>query len=128
MINTPAKAGFSAIELLISMFIAAAFIGAGYQLYAVIIKDGATAQFHARASNVAYTNLRLYAAKATNPCTELAPSPTPTVPASSGLSNADIDVDTTCPYGVGDPTSKVTVTVTYGAPQEKVVHALFVTN
>lgn len=127
MTQRDTQSGFSAVELLISLFIAVAFIAAGYQLYAVVIKDGADARYRAEASNIAYAKLRLYAAQATNPCTEVTPSPTPELPADT-LPNGDITADITCPYGIGNPTSKVVVAVQYGSPQHKVVHALYVTN
>ena len=66
MTNTTSQAGFSAVELLITLFIAVAFIGAGYQLYAIIIKDGSEASLRAKANTIAYENLRTYSAKTTN--------------------------------------------------------------
>lgn len=121
------QAGFSAVELLISLFIAVAFIGAGYQLYAVIVKDGGDARMRARANDIAYDNLRTYTPQATDPCTVATPSPAPTIPAPSGLPpNATIAVTFSCPYGLSDPLTKITVTVLYGTPQQEVTHALFV--
>lgn len=119
--------GFSAVELLITLFVAVAFIGTGYQLYSIIINDGGAARMRARASNIAYDNLRRYASQATSPCTTFTPTPTPNIPANSGLSSAAISVVPTCPYG-SSTTTKIQVTVTYGTPQQGVVHALYVTN
>jgi prepilin-type N-terminal cleavage/methylation domain-containing protein len=62
------QAGFSAVELLITLFIAAAFVATGYQLYSVIIQDGEAAREQAKASNIAYDNLRRYSPQATSPC------------------------------------------------------------
>jgi len=121
------QSGFSAIELLITLFIAAAFLATGYQLYSVVIKSGVTARSRSLASNLAYSNLRQYAAEATNPCTVVTPTPTPTIPTSYGLTNAAITVTFSCPYGATSPTSKLQVTVTYGTGGE-VDHALLVTN
>ena len=122
------QAGFSAIELLITLFIAAAFIGTGAQLYSVIIQNSDEARMRAKASNIAYDNLRRYAAKSTNPCAVISPSPTPTIPADSGLPNASIVVTTTCPYGVGTSTSRVEARVLYGTPQQEATHATYVAN
>ena len=127
MTNTTSQAGFSAVELLITLFIAVAFIGAGYQLYAIIIKDGSEASLRAKANTIAYENLRTYSAKTTTPCTDVAVSPQPTVPANT-IAGATIFVTINCPYGVGDPVSKVSVSVRYGSPQIEVVHAAFVNN
>lgn len=121
------QSGFSAVELLISLFIAVAFVGAGYQLYAVVIKDGSDAKLRARANDIAYDKLRSYSTQATNPCTSVTPSPTPALPNPSGLPNASITVSITCPYA-SDPISKVSVTISYGTPQQGVTHALFVKN
>lgn len=121
------QAGFSAVELLISMFIAVAFIAAGYQLYSVIVKDGSDARLQARASAIAYENLRTYSATASSPC--VASSATTALPAtgSTGLPTATMYINLSCPYGTSDLTTKVSVRITYGSPQKEVIHALFVT-
>jgi prepilin-type N-terminal cleavage/methylation domain-containing protein len=121
------QSGFSAVELLITLFIAAAFVATGYQLYSIIIQNGETAQQQAKASNIAYTNLRQYSTQVTGPCTTVTPTPTPSIPTGSNLPSPAITVVITCPYGTSSGVSKVTVTVTYGSPQQEVVHALFVT-
>ena len=122
------QAGFSAVELLISLFIAVAFIAAGYQLYAVIVKDGSDARYQSRASNIAYENLRTYSAQATSGCTVISPA-SQSLPSTgaNGLPSATMYINITCPYGLSDPTSKVSVRITYGTPQQEVTHALFVT-
>jgi Tfp pilus assembly protein PilV len=122
------QSGFSAVELLISMFIAVAFIAAGYQLYSVIVKDGSDARLQARASAIAYENLRTYSATASSPCvvSSLAPVALPST-GSNGLPSATMYVNLTCPYGTSDLTTKVSVRITYGSPQKEVTHALFVT-
>ena len=122
------EAGFSAVELLITLFIAVAFVGTAYQLYSIIIDDGGTARTRTQANNIAYTTLRSYAPQATNPCSVVTPSPTPTIPGNSTLSAASITVTFSCPYGLAAATTKVQVSVKYGSPQEEVVHALYVTN
>ena len=127
MSRVAAQSGFSAVELLITLFIAAAFIATGYQLYSVILKSGGEANFRSRANNIAYDNLRRYSTQVTSPCTTVTPTPTPTIPSNAGISNAAVSVTITCPYGSASPTSKVRVSVTYGSPQQEVVHALLVT-
>jgi hypothetical protein len=122
------QAGFSAVELLITLFIAVAFIGTGYQLYSIIINGGGEARAQARASNIAYDNLRRYTPQATNPCSVFTPTPTPTIPANSGLSNATITVTISCPYTTAVTVTKVQVSVKYGSPQQEVLHAIYVTN
>jgi Tfp pilus assembly protein PilV len=126
MIRAAKQSGFSAVELLITLFIAAAFIGTGYQLFSIVTQNGESARSKAKASNIAYDNLRRYSPQATNPCTVVTPSPTPSIPSGSNLPNASISVSITCPYGTSVGLTKVTATVTYGNPQESVVHVLFV--
>lgn len=117
--------GFSAVELLITLFIAAAFLICGYQLYDLIIKDSGETRTQARASNLAYDYLQQYKLKAENPCNEsIAGLPNDQeVPDVDKLSNVRLTVAITCPYDnvpAGEtPTpvttlSKVSVTITYG--------------
>lgn len=122
------ESGFSAAELLITLFIAAAFVTTGYQLYSVVINDGGVARLRAHADDVAYSALRQYAPQATNPCSVVTPSPAPTVPASEKLPNAAMTVTFSCPFGTTSTTTKVEVSLTYGTPQEEVAHALYVSN
>lgn len=50
--------GFTTVELLVTLFIAVAFLMSGYQLYSMIIRDGGEARARAKASNVAYDYLK----------------------------------------------------------------------
>jgi Tfp pilus assembly protein PilE len=127
MRQTRHTTGFTAIELLITLFIATAFIATGYQLYSIIVKNGGQVRMHANASNIAYDNLRRYADLVTNPCTASAtPSPTPTIPSNSGLPSASITVTLSCPYTNTINITKVLVAVKYGTPQQEVDHAIYV--
>ncbi|HMI09168.1 MAG TPA: hypothetical protein VK497_02095 [Candidatus Saccharimonadales bacterium] len=124
---TYTESGFTAVELLVTLFVAVAFLATGYQLYTVILQDGGAARTQAKASNIAYAALRKYSPQVVKPC--VASNPAATIPAGSGLLNPTISVNISCPTGTGTTTtSKVQVTVTYGpAPQEQVVHAIFAT-
>lgn len=130
MKKTTSQSGFSAIELLISLFIAVAFVGAGYQLYALTVRSGGEARLRSRADNIAYETLRTYTPQATDPCTVVTPSPTPTLPSATGptgLPDASITVTFSCPYGTSAKTSKLQVRILYGTPQKEVIHASFIT-
>lgn len=114
------QSGFSAIELLITLFIAAAFLICGYQLYDLIIKDSGETRQQSRAGNVAYEYLQRYKSSSSvkSPC-EATSSDIIETPTVSGLSNVSIAIKITCPYTTG-PTpintlSKVSVTLTYGS-------------
>ncbi|HEY1085719.1 MAG TPA: hypothetical protein VGE34_03265 [Candidatus Saccharimonadales bacterium] len=132
-INSFTEDGFSAVETLITLFIAVLFIIAGNQLYTYVMKNGAESDQQARASNVGYEYLRSKAPAATSPCTDSSPQNYTNEPV-SGLSNVNITLDVSCPYSSatsGDPRrniSEVTVTVKYGGatPQLEVQHAVFV--
>lgn len=127
------QAGFSAVELMISLFIAVAFLASGYQLYGVIVKDGASTRYQAQASNIAYAAMRKYASQPNGNCVaSTAPSPAPTLTADelkllparpSGA--AQLVVAFSCPYGTSSNVWRVTATVRYGNPQKEVSHATF---
>lgn len=120
------QVGFSAVELMITLFIGVAFIGSGYQLYSIAITDGRDVRLRAQASSIAYSQMRSTAATVTDPCTPSTPS-TP-MPANSGLVNSQMNTGITCPYGTTSSVSAVTVTLTYGndSPQKQVTHAVYV--
>jgi prepilin-type N-terminal cleavage/methylation domain-containing protein len=119
------QSGFSAIELLITLFIAAAFLMSGYQLYDVIMKDGGETTAKTRASNVAYDYVQQYKTTPTNPCTAQTPL-TDSPKTVSGLSNVTVTVTISCPYSSITSISKVLVTVKYNTPQQTVSNATYV--
>ena len=125
MNNLNKQAGFTAVELLITLFVAAAFLVSGYQLYNLIIKDGGQARAQARASNVAYDYMRRYSSSATNPC--LINTPVDNVGITiTGLSAVTITVAVTCPYTATTSLSRVDVTVLYNNPQQTVEYTTYV--
>ena len=119
------QSGFSAIELLITLFIAAAFLMSGYQLYDVIMKDGGETSAQARASNTAYDYLQRYKTTATNPCTAQTPLTNQSITVSN-LSSVTATVAITCPYSSVTSISKVQVTINYNTPQKTISNATYV--
>jgi len=122
------QSGFTAVELLITLFVAAAFLIAAYQLFNLVIKDGGNTRAESRASNIAYDYMRQYAASSTTiPCT-------PSIPLSSapvsvdGLSDATITVTVTCPPSAISSLSKVEVALSYNKPLQTVKYATFVSS
>ena len=96
MRNRQKQSGFSAVELLITLFIASVFLLTGFQLYAAILKNGGDARQQSSASNVAADYLQQYTATATSPCTP--GTPLLNSPASGqGLTNATVTVTISCP-------------------------------
>ncbi len=127
-IRPRSASGFTAVELLITLFVAVAFIIAGYQLYGVIIKDGGATRAQSTANNLAYTYMRQYAASApascTTPLTPLTNSPLNT----AGLSNATVTIVITCPYYPAlTNIAEVQAIIKYNTPQQTITNAVYVT-
>jgi len=93
---------FTAVELLITLFIAAAFLMSGYQLYNLIIKDGGETRMQARASNVAYDYLQRYKSNVTNPCTVQTPLTDSPITVDN-LTDVTVSIAITCPYASTTP-------------------------
>ena len=124
VIRSKSQSGFTAVELLITLFVAAAFLIAGYQLYVVILKDSGNARAQANASNVANNYLQRYAPTAPNPCantTLLTAAPINV----AGLSSVTLGVTVSCPYPNNLNVSKVTVTILYNNPQQTIQYSTF---
>lgn len=118
--------GFSTVELLISLFIAAAFIATGFQLFFVVINDGNETRLRSRAGNIAYEKLRQYDATAPVPCSTSHGTQTLDIPAAD-LPAASGQVTFTCPYGINAKTTRVNVSIEYGDKPEIVEASLDVT-
>lgn len=119
------QAGFTAIELLITLFVAAAFLVSGYQLYTIIIKDSGNTRAQSRASNVAYDYMRRYSTSAVSPCVASTPLNSASINVSN-ISAVTITVALSCPYSAVPTITKVTATVNYNNPQQTVTYATYV--
>lgn len=119
------QSGFTAVELLITLFVAAAFLIASYQLFNLVIKDGGATRAQSRAANVAYDYLRQYAASATTiPCTPS--SPLNDAPLSvDGLTDVTISVTVSCLPSAVASLSKVEADITYNNPSQTVAYATY---
>lgn len=124
MYRQTSRGGFTAVEVLITLFIIGFILASGYQAYALVTNDAGNTRNHAEASNIAYENLRRIQGVVGNPCTTSTSSvdfpPWSTLP-----EPRSIEAAIACPYGTADPVSLVTVTVSYGSTNEKVVHAVY---
>ena len=125
--------GFSAAELLITLFIASLFLITGFQLYSYVVRDGEESAQLSKASNLAYQYLRSTAANTTyvkSPCSTSSQPGSQNLATSTGLNNASVDVVVSCPYSSAplNSASLFTATVTYSSPsgQETVTHAMLV--
>jgi prepilin-type N-terminal cleavage/methylation domain-containing protein len=122
--KTYSQSGFSAVELLITLFIGSIFLIAGYQLWIQVVTSGSESNQFAKASNVSYDYLRRNASTACSPNPNTI-SQTPTI---EGLSDVSITVTVSCPFsGSGQPSNlrKIVSHITYGSPQKEVTHVVF---
>jgi prepilin-type N-terminal cleavage/methylation domain-containing protein len=125
MITPKKQSGFTAVELLITLFVAAAFLVTGYQLYTIIIKDSGNTRAQARAANVAYDYIRRYSPSASISCS--ASTPVNNAPITvSGLQNVTVIVTYTCPYPSTPTITAVDVVVNYNTPQQSVEYKTYV--
>src|SRR5690606_30580614 len=126
MTTTKQEKGFSTVELLIALFVAAAFIATSFQLFSIVMQDGNQARLRAKAGSIANTVLQSRINSTNSPC-----SPTPssaTVPiSSSDLPQASAAVTYSCPYGSSSKTTRVRVVVSYDSPAKQVEGSLDVT-
>lgn len=122
--------GFSAVELLITLFIAAIFVLAGYQLYSYVLLGGTETSQEAIASNIAYKYLRQVADTITEGSCAAASPMTNQAVSNAGLPNTTVTVTVTCPYASGPQSgiSLVQSSVHYlsSTDTETVSHALYV--
>lgn len=125
MTTTTKQSGFTTIELLITLFVAAAFLVSGYQLYNLIIKDSGQTRATSRASSIAYDYMRRYSTSATSPCTVSTPLSNSSISV-GGLTNVLITVAISCPYSATTSISKVDVLIKYNTPQQTLEYATYV--
>lgn len=117
--------GFSAIELLVTLFIAVAFLGTAYQLYTVVIRDSADARFRARASNIAYAELRKRSDDSVQGCTAVPEQVFDVNAAASGLDKPVGKATIECRQ---DGLTFIKIAVSYGPANQRqeVQHAAFI--
>ena len=110
--------GFSSVELLIVLFIAAAFAISGYQLYSSVLSASLSGKSDIAASNLANDYLERYRYRASTPCNEKTIIDDLSV-SSDILRGPKVTVKITCPIqGVSSffkngVSSKIESTVTY---------------
>ena len=118
--------GFTTVELLISLFIAAAFIATAFQLFSVVTKDSNKAQLRATAAGIINTTIQERSNNVSATCTPQSDSPT-AIPVAQLPQPATVTVSYTCPYGQSSKTTRVTAVVSYGTPSVVVKGSLDVT-
>lgn len=119
------NSGLTAVELLVTIVIAALLLGAAYQLFNSILQSSSKARARAEADSIAYDILRDKQQSATNPCT--AQSIPTNAPTGTNLPTATVVTLISCPYGNTSPLSMVTVKVEYNDPDpQEVTRAIII--
>lgn len=126
MIATRAQDGFSTVELLIALFVAAAFIATSFQLFSIVMNDGNDARLRAQASSIASNIIQSRIDTTNSPCSPTPATATVSIP-SSDLPQASASVTYRCPYGNSSKTTRIRVVVSYGSPTKQVEEVLDVT-
>lgn len=126
------QSGFTVVELLTSIIVAALFVGVFYQLFVVLITVNASARNMAQASSLAYSNMRRYPTAASTSLTCSTNSTSLLNTTGSETSYPDLGsvtetVTASYPYGCTAiyDVVKLVSTVRYGT-NSKVSHATYV--
>lgn len=128
IVNQAVKPGFTAVEVLIAMFIGSLLLMGGYQAYTLVIDNTRESRERALISSFAYDAMRRYEVSRTAaPCAPQSGTITDdTVPVSPKVQIHSKQYIISCPYGsTNTDISKVTVRIVYGSPQKEVIHAIY---
>lgn len=125
-------AGFTLVEMLVTMVLGVLFVGTLYQLYIVTVQSATEANRDAKASIVGYELLRREVGNGTpTPCTSRVTNRNLATDHSLNTDGLPRPVSATividCPYNTTTPqVSRVSVTVRYGqdSSQSEVRHAI----
>lgn len=122
--------GLTTVELVVTLFIATAFVLAGYQLYTYVLLRGTQASHQASASRIAYKYLRQYQHDAANTtCSARTPMNNENIP-NTNLNQPKMTVTISCPFSSNpqlNSISLITVKLDYqfASKPETVSHASY---
>ena len=117
--------GFTAVELLVTLFVATMFMAASYQLYSIIVKDSGDIRARSKASNIAYAELRKRADTRYLTCSNV-DQPLP-IPADHKLDNPEGRVVVICHLnGLTEVRTNIWYGPGTGTDRAEVKHAVFV--
>lgn len=122
--------GFTAIELLVTLFVAALALASGYQLYAAVINQDSKTRLEAETGLLAHSEVKKHNSSATTPCTPQTLKSNTLVnitESSAGAVTGRMTVLLDCPNLSLPNLSRVTVKITYGTPAKTVTHASYIT-
>ena len=121
--------GFTAVEILVTVFVAALLLMSGYQLHSVIIRQSADTRTMSQASNIGYEILRKQSYSAViNPCSNPQKTAIPgsSIPANGLPAPVSVTISKCRPYNDSNLVN-VIVTVKYGPQNREVSHAMYLT-
>ena len=112
--------GFTIIELLVTLFVAAIFLIASYQLYIVVLRADSQTKAQTIAQNTAQDYLERYRTSVPSPCVASAPLSDSPITVQN-LVNVTISVTVSCPKtGSLSTLSKIDVALKYGNPMKQI--------
>lgn len=114
--------GFTIIELLVTLFVAAIFLIAGYQIYTTVIRTDGQTKAQVTAEGLATDYGAQYVASAPYPCVASQPLTDSPVTA-TGLSNVTVSVTISCPKSAPNNVASINVIVKYNSPQNQVSYS-----
>ena len=121
--------GFTTVELLVTLFIAAMMVISGYQLYSTVSQRGGRTRSMAEASNLAYSKLRENSnyTSVTNSCLtqETIGEITTTISGTTIPGPVSLVIRRCKPFTANNIV-RVTAIVRYDSPVKEVAHAVYV--
>jgi hypothetical protein len=118
------ESGFSAVELLITLFIGFLFIVMGYQLHSAAIQNGSEARELSTATNIAYEELRRI--QMTKTAFVTCPG-TRTIDSNVDEGAATMKTTFSCPFPGALPDMRlVVIRVQYNVSKREVTHAMYI--
>lgn len=114
--NKQFSEGFSAVELMIALIVAAVFLFGGFNFYNTIANFSVEARSRANADRIAYDYLRRYESNVSPSCTPSTPLNQVSLASDAnaeGISEPTITVQITCPISAVTSLSKIIATVQY---------------
>lgn len=125
--KTKFAAGFTAVEITVTLFIGSLLLMGGYQAYTLVLANTKDTRERTIASSYGYEALRRLGNQyAKYPCTAKSEANMPSgiLPAQPAITVNSARYSVSCPYGANS-VSKVITKINYGSPAKEVVHAIY---
>jgi len=127
------QSGFSAVELLITLFIASIFLFAGFQLYTQVTRDSKDAGYTSKLSGMLYEKLQTATSTATaaypNGCVSASASSSTNSEQVEGIGSVTFTTTVSCPQGASASADlfliKVKASYTSNGVAKELEHAIY---